>query len=121
MKQHWLHGAIEKFDAMLDSTPTLLKTLGQLTNRVLLCYCEKDAPCHGDVLVRVWERKFLNTPDPETPLEAAEVGMCNDRGLNQSQTFEIGSVPQNRVPQLVLSVRDHHPNPAQPSEQYFPA
>ena len=54
--------------------------------------------------------------------------MCNNRGLNQSQTFEIGSVPQtgcqddghNWVCQLTITVQTP-PSPAQPSEQYFPA
>ena len=38
VKQHGLHRAIEKFEEMLNNTPTLLQKLGQLTNRVLLSY-----------------------------------------------------------------------------------
>ena len=40
VKQHGLHRAIEKFEEMR----------GQLTNRVLLCHCEKDGPhtCLGE-------------------------------------------------------------------------
>ena len=72
MKQHGLQGAIEKFEEMLNNTPSLLQRLGEITNRVLLCHCETVAPCHGDVLIRAWERKFLKAIDPETPQEAAE-------------------------------------------------
>ena len=48
VKQHGLQGAIEKFEEMLKNTPALLQRLGELTNKVLLCHCETDAPCHGD-------------------------------------------------------------------------
>ena len=39
---------------------------------MLLCHCETDAPYHSDVLIRAWEKKFLNAIDPETRQEAAE-------------------------------------------------
>ena len=39
----------------------LLKTLGQLTNRVPLCHCEKDAPCRGDVRIREGEEVLEHT------------------------------------------------------------
>ena len=51
-------------------------------------------------------------------------GMCNNRGLNQLQTFEVGSAAQKRVPRerprqgFVCSRTPAH-SPAQRGEQYF--
>ena len=56
VKQHGFHRANDKFEEMLNNTPSLLQKLGQLTNRVLLCHCEKEASCHSDVLIRAWEK-----------------------------------------------------------------
>ena len=56
---------------MLKNTPSLLSQLDQLSDKVLLCHCEISDPCHGDVLIKAWEEKFLNREQRYTTEEAA--------------------------------------------------
>ena len=46
-------------------------SLDQLSDKVLLCQCEISDPCHGDVLIKAWEEKFLNREQRDTNEEAA--------------------------------------------------
>ena len=64
-------GAISKYEAMLKSTPSLERQLGQLNDKVLLCHCEASEPCHRDVLIKAWEDKFLTRGTREKYEEAA--------------------------------------------------
>ena len=50
--------------------PTLMSQLHQLSDIVLLCHCEISDPCHGDVLIKAWEEKFLNGGPRDTVEEA---------------------------------------------------
>ena len=51
--------AISKFESHLLSSPTLLARLKELSGRRLVCHCAKDAPCHGDVLIRAFRERLL--------------------------------------------------------------
>ena len=44
---------------MLQASQDLQQQLHQLTGKVLLCHCSLSEPCHGDVLIRAWEDRFL--------------------------------------------------------------
>ena len=40
--------------------------LGELSGKVLGCWCDLDRPCHGDILIRLWREKvtgFKENPD----------------------------------------------------------
>ena len=59
VKRFGLEGAISKYEAMLRSTPNLLRQLNQLSDKVLLCHCETSEPCHGDVLIKYGKKGSL--------------------------------------------------------------
>ena len=46
--------------------------LEQLSDKVLLCHCSPTEPCHGDVLIRAWEKRFLKAEEQESDDEAAQ-------------------------------------------------
>ena len=58
VKRYGLTGAISKLEALFNSSPAMQRQLEQLSDRVLLCHCPLAAPCHGDVLIRAWEKRF---------------------------------------------------------------
>ena len=72
MKRYGRSGAISKFEALFNSSPAMQRRLGQLTDKVLLCHCSQSESCHGDVLIRAWEDKFLNSEEQDAGEEAAQ-------------------------------------------------
>ena len=46
--------------------------LERLSDKVLLCHCSPTEPCHGDVLTRAWEKRFLKAEEQESDDEAAQ-------------------------------------------------
>ena len=66
VKEFGREGAIQKYEAHLRSSADLQQKLGQLSNKVLLCHCDLSEACHGNVLIRAWEEKFLSGPSSET-------------------------------------------------------
>ena len=72
VKQYGLQGAISKFETLLQSSPSMQSQLVQLTDKVLLCHCSPTEPCHGDVLIRAWENRFLNAEGQDSEEEAAQ-------------------------------------------------
>ena len=72
VKQYGLQGAINKFETLLQSSPSMQSRLVQLTNKVLLCHCSPTEPCHGDVLINAWENRFLNVEEQDSEGEAAQ-------------------------------------------------
>ena len=48
-----------------------ITSLDQLGDKALLCQCEISDPCHGDVLIKAWEEKFLNQEQRDTTEAAA--------------------------------------------------
>jgi hypothetical protein len=51
---------IAKYEAYLQKRPDLIKALPELRGKTLGCWCKKpktpNAPCHGDVLVRLLQK-----------------------------------------------------------------
>lgn len=63
-KDHSLEESLELYEAYLRDNVELMKSLNELSGKVLGCWCHsykpsKDHPCHGDVLVKVWEEVFI--------------------------------------------------------------
>ena len=72
VKRYGQSGGISKFEAFFNSSPARQRRLGQLTDKVLLCHCSQSESCHGDVLIRAWEDKFLNSEEQDADEEAAQ-------------------------------------------------
>ena len=72
VKRYGLQGAISKFETLLHSSPSMQSQLVQLTDKVLLCHCSPTEPCHWDVLIRAWEKRFLNAEGQDSEDEAAQ-------------------------------------------------
>lgn len=51
---------IEKYEQYILNSPHLLNSLHELEGKVLGCWC-KPNPCHGDVLVKLVNRKGILT------------------------------------------------------------
>ena len=68
-KRFGLEGALARFDKMLHDSPNLLSKLDQLHDKVLLCHCANNEPCHGDNLIKAWEKKFLDIKEMELKQE----------------------------------------------------
>jgi hypothetical protein len=47
---------IEKYEKWIRGQPKLLESLGELEDRILVCYCAPLA-CHGDVLLKLLEER----------------------------------------------------------------
>ena len=56
---------------MLHDSPNLYSKLDQLHDKVLLCHCANHEPCHGDILINAWDKKFLDTEEMELEQEPA--------------------------------------------------
>ena len=72
VKRYGLQGAISSFETLLHSSQSMQRQLVQLTDRVLLCHCSLTERCHGDVLIRAWEKKFLDAEGQDSEAEAAQ-------------------------------------------------
>ena len=79
---------ISKFSDMLDRSPPLLRQLGMLTDKVLVCHCASSDKCHADAIIAAYVRHF----DPK--LAVVYVGQgCAELKLSPSQwssPFRIG-------------------------------
>ena len=59
--------AVRRYEAWLRSDPSRLARLAELSGRTLLCHCRSDAPCHRDVLVKLFNEVI------RAPIEATLV------------------------------------------------
>lgn len=56
---------IRKYERFVRNNPKLLEVIKSLpANAVLGCFC-KPLPCHGDIIVKIWEE--INNPSALTP------------------------------------------------------
>lgn len=50
------------YEAHIRRKPNLMKLIPTLTGKALMCWCKTekrpDAPCHGDVLVKLWKEWY---------------------------------------------------------------
>ena len=72
VRQSVHEGTIQRFETLLNSSTNLQQKLHQLSDKILLCHCDLSEPCHGDVLSRAWEEKFLTVNANELDDEAAQ-------------------------------------------------
>ncbi len=48
---------LEKYEEYVRADAQLMLRIGTLRSKVLACFC-KPKPCHGDVLVKIWNEVF---------------------------------------------------------------
>lgn len=60
VKEYGRDGALERFRAYIESNENhLLDDLHELSGKRLGCWC-KPAPCHGDILRELFQKKYLS-------------------------------------------------------------
>ena len=62
--------------------------LVQLTDKVLLCHCSLTEPCHGDVLIRTWQKRFVEAEGQDSEEEAAQAEELFRAAEQRSQVEE---------------------------------
>lgn len=46
---------IEEYEKHIRNSPELINSLVELKNQTLGCYCAPNKPCHGNVLIKLYE------------------------------------------------------------------
>lgn len=50
-----LEEVLTKYETYVKSKQDLMDALGELKDKILICWCKDDAGCHGDVLIKLLE------------------------------------------------------------------
>ncbi len=61
VKRVGLTAALKRYRAHIEKSP-LLHQLRELSGRTLLCTCPGGQPCHGDVLIRLYQKYWASRP-----------------------------------------------------------
>lgn len=48
-----INEVLVKYESYIRSRQDLMNSLSELKNKILICWCEDDKPCHGDVLIKL--------------------------------------------------------------------
>ncbi len=67
VKKYGRDKAIELYRAYILNTPYLVDALPELSGKTLACWCAPD-PCHGDVLVQLFNQRLLGITTPAVPV-----------------------------------------------------
>ncbi len=67
VKKYGRDKAIELYRAYILNTPHLVNVLPELSGKTLACWCAPD-PCHGDVLVQLFNQRLLGITTPAVPV-----------------------------------------------------
>lgn len=55
------HGTIEQvleeYETYIRSQQDLMDSLTELKDKILICWCNDDSPCHADILIKLLENK----------------------------------------------------------------
>ena len=59
MKKYGLVKCLELYEERVRSTPELIEAIWELEGVELGCWC-KPGPCHGDVLIKIFNDTFMS-------------------------------------------------------------
>ena len=59
VKKYGLEKCLELYEKRVRSTPELIEAIGELEGMELGCWC-KPNPCHGDVLIKIFNDTFMS-------------------------------------------------------------
>jgi hypothetical protein len=56
VKQYGRDDALKKYREYILNTPELLDSLPELGDKILACWCKSDEPCHGNILIELYQQ-----------------------------------------------------------------
>ena len=97
---------LQKFEQWMREQPGLMSSLDELSNRRLLCHCSESAPCHADVLHRLWREAH---PSEEGVLwRAWQVYIDNLDVLEVLDWRDAGTLTVDQVPPFQQLARERY-------------
>jgi hypothetical protein len=94
-KKYGRDEAVINYRAYILNTPHLLNALPELSGKTLACWCAPD-PCHGDVLVQLFNERLLGkttAPVPVLPTATQIVASTIPAAPSTNITFGLGGLP----------------------------
>ena len=74
-----LDEALSRFESFIRHRPALMDRIGELEDKVLLCHCRLGVRCHADILIGLWDERFLKPSCHEKAPKTEELFMLHNR------------------------------------------
>ena len=65
VRRFGLDEALSRFERFVRHRPALMDRVSELEDRILLCHCKTGAKCHADILIKLWDERFLKQSEDE--------------------------------------------------------
>ena len=97
VKRYGLQGAISRFENSLTIFSVHADNWCSSLTKSWVCHCSLTNPCRGDVLIRAWEKKFLDAEGQDSEEEAAQAEELFRAAEQRSQVEEPESPVRRRA------------------------